>query len=92
MLGVEVGRAQLRRQERMEQLEAELPRLQADLRLLLVLVDDEVLAGLAVALVLPKVTGVPATFCSSIATCSSTWPSQVPSPSCRRRMKPPGSP
>ena len=46
MLGVEVGRAQLRRQEGVEQLEAELARLQADLRLL-VLVDDEVLAGLA---------------------------------------------
>ena len=46
MLGVEVGRAQLRRQERVEQLQAELARLQADLRLL-VLVDDEVLAGLA---------------------------------------------
>ena len=46
MLGVEIGRAQLGRQEGMEQLQAELARLQADLRLL-VLVDDEVLAGLA---------------------------------------------
>ena len=41
--------------------------------------------------VLPKVTSSPAMFCSSSATCSITWPSQVPSPSRMRRTKPPGS-
>jgi hypothetical protein len=41
--------------------------------------------------VLPKVTFSPATFCSSMATCSSTCPSQVPSSSRSRRRKPPGS-
>ena len=39
----------------------------------------------------PNVTADPATFCSSIATCSMTWPSQVPSSSRRRRTKPPAS-
>jgi hypothetical protein len=33
------------------------------------------------------VTFSPAMFCSSIATCSSTWPSQVPSSSRMRRIE-----
>ncbi len=92
MLGVEVGRAQLRRQQRMEQLQRRAgpppgrpPPARTRRR-------RKYSPGSPVPRVLPKVTGVPATFCSSIATCSSTWPSQVPSPSCRRRTKPPGSP
>ena len=46
MLRVEIGRPQIRRQERMEQLQAELSGLQADFRLL-VLVDHEVFTGIA---------------------------------------------
>jgi hypothetical protein len=60
--------------------------------LLLVLVDDVVLAVAPVPRVLPNVTLAPVSTWTSIATCSSTWPSQVPSSSRMRRMNPPSSP
>ena len=75
----------------MEQREAEPPGLEADV-FLLVLVDHVVVTGTPLPRVLPKVTGSPATFCSSMATCSRMCPIQVPSSSVSRRMKPPGSP
>ena len=79
-------------QQRAEQPQAELAGRDA-LVALRVLVDDRVHArGAPAPRVLPKVTFSPAMFCSSIATCSSTWPSQVPSSSRMRRKKPPGSP
>ena len=91
-LGHAVRRADRLGQQRAQQPQAELAGRDA-LVALRVLVDDRVHAGRGRRLrVLPKVTFSPATFCSSIATCSSTWPSQVPSSSRMRRKKPPGSP
>ena len=86
--GHRVCRAYVCRQQRTEQSQAELAGGDA-LVALRILVHDRV-DGPALR-VLPNVTSSPAMFCSSMATCSSTCPSQVPSPSRMRLKKPPVS-